>query len=257
MAKAVEKTIDVWKKKKWHKIVAPKLFNEMIIGETPALEPNTLIGRTIKANMMTLTGDMKKQNIDVTFEIEKVMGDTAYTVLKKFEINPAAVRRFIRRGKNRVDDSFICLTADNRKVRVKPFLVTFSKTTNSVIGALRKRAREFFARAVKSMSYDSLCREIVTYNLQKSMRDNLKRIYPLRVCDVRIMEIYEKEDARVLEVIAPPRPASVQEAAPIEKKEEIKEAEAAVEEMPEAPKEIAEEGEKPKKAKAKKEKKEG
>ncbi|PIN86184.1 hypothetical protein COV19_06210 [Candidatus Woesearchaeota archaeon CG10_big_fil_rev_8_21_14_0_10_44_13] len=258
MAKAVEKTIDIWKKKKWHKVLAPKLFNDMVIGETPSLEPNTLIGRTLKINMLTLTGDIKKQNIDITFEIEKVMGDTAYTRIKKFEINPAAVRRFIRRGKNRVDDSFICLTSDNKKVKVKPFLVTFSKTTNSVLCALRKRAREFFARAVKSTTYDNLCREIVTYNVQKAMRDNLKKIYPLRVCDVRVMEICEKEGVRVLEVIAPAVPPRAQEAPKAENIEAEKaeeKPETAQEMQEEAPKsEEAAEEEKPKK-KAKKDKK--
>lgn len=195
MAKAADKTIDVWKKKRWHKVLAPKLFNEMVIGETPALEPNMLVGRTLKINMMALTGDMKKQNIDVTFEIDRVMGETAYSHIKNFQINPSAVRRFVRRGKNRVDDSFVCVTSDNRKVRIKPFMVTLSKTTNSVLNELRKRAREYFVRTAKGMSYDDLCREIITYNLQKSLRQTVNKIYPVRICDVRVMEIY-KGDAK-------------------------------------------------------------
>lgn len=212
--KAVEKTIDIWKKKRWHKILAPKLFNEMVIGETPALEPNLLVGRTLKSNMMTLTGDIKKQNIDVTFEVERVMGDTAYTEIKSFEIGPSSIRRFVRRDKTRIDDSFICMTADNKKVRIKPFMVTLSKVPNSITTNIRRRTREYFARTVKGMTYDVLCREVVNYNLQKSLKGILNKIYPVRVCDLRVLEIVKGEiKGKPLEVAAAKPAETVVEAA--------------------------------------------
>lgn len=261
MAKAAEKTIDIWKKKRWHKIIAPKLFNEMIIGETPALEPNTLVGRTLRINMLTLTGDIKKQSIDITFEIEKVMGDTAYTRIRKFEMNPAAVRRFIRRGKNRVDDSFVCLTADNKKVRIKPFLVTFAKTSKSVLCVLRVKSRQFLARVIRGMTYEMLCREIAIYSLQKMMRDTIKKIYPLRVCEIRVMEIYEGE-ARVLEVapeavVQAPKEEKPQEAPKEKVKEASQSAETEKATEDDSAKEENSDEEKLKRSKPKKEKKEG
>lgn len=216
---AIEKTIDIWKKKKWHKVIAPKLFNEMMIGETPALEPNSVPGRTLRINMMTLTGDIKKQNFDVTFEIEKVMGDTAYSIIRKFEMNASSIRRLVRKAKNRVDDSFICATSDNKNVRIKPFLVTFAMTTNSVITKLRKKAKEFLLRSIRGMTYDTLCREIVSFNIQRTMRANLCKTYPLRVCDIRVMELQKGDFVLPPEianlVIAPEAPQQ----APQEKKE--------------------------------------
>lgn len=203
-AKTPEKTLDVWKRKKWHRVLAPKLFNEMVIGETPALEPNMLAGRTLKINMVTLTGDMKKQIFDVVFEIEKVMGDTAYTIIKRYEMSPAAVRRFVRRDRNRVDDSFICKTADNKNVRIKPFMVTFSKTTNSVLNSIRKKSSEFIARGVATMSYDDLCREVVNYSLQKALRDVISKVYPLRFCDIRVLELYKGEPKNIIKVATLP-----------------------------------------------------
>lgn len=222
-AKTPEKTLDVWKRKKWHRVLAPKLFNEMVIGETPALEPNMLVGRTLKINMVTLTGDMKKQMFDVVFEIEKVMGDTAYTIIKRYEMSPAAVRRFVRRDRNRVDDSFICKTADNKIVRIKPFMVTFSKTSNSVLNSIRKKSSEFIARGVATMSYDDLCREIVNYSLQKALREMISKVYPLRFCDIRVLELYKGESKNILKVAALPaesRGAAPQQASQEEGKEQ-------------------------------------
>ncbi|MFO8016122.1 MAG: hypothetical protein R6U32_03385 [Candidatus Woesearchaeota archaeon] len=188
-AKSADKTIDVWKKKRWHRILAPKLFNEMVLGETPALDPNTIVGRRVTTNMTTLTGEIKKQNISVTFEVNKVMGDTAYTGMKRMEMSPAALRRLVRRGKKRVDDSFLCKTSDGKRVWMKPFMITFSNTTNSVLTNLRKHAKAHIIRSVRGMAYETLCKELVSNNLQRNIKKPLSKIYPLRVFDIRVMEL--------------------------------------------------------------------
>ena len=49
-AKKRKKTVDKWKKKKWFKIIAPKQFNEVVLGETPAEKETQVINRVVEAS---------------------------------------------------------------------------------------------------------------------------------------------------------------------------------------------------------------
>ena len=192
MAKPKQKqksqVVDSWKKKKWHRILAPKIFNEQVIGETPSIEPDSIIGRTVNSNLMHLTRDMKKQNMNVVFEISRVMGDTAYTGVRRFELNPSSIKRFIRRGKERIDCSFVCTTADKKKARIKPLLVTINNVRGSVSTELRDKTRKYLIERIKNTKSDILVQEIMHNKLQKELRDSLKKIYPLKICDIRVLE---------------------------------------------------------------------
>ncbi len=49
MARSVRKRrmVDTWKTKKWYNVLAPKMFEEVKIGETIVSSPEDLIGRTL------------------------------------------------------------------------------------------------------------------------------------------------------------------------------------------------------------------
>ncbi len=189
MAKAKPKgqVVDTWKRKRWYRVLAPKIFNEQVVGETPSLDPAIVAGRTISSNLMHLTRDMKKQNMNVVFEIDRVMGETAYTSVKSFEINPSSIKRFVRRGKERIDCSFICTTADSKKARIKPLLITSGHVKGSAATALRKKTMEFLKNRIKNTKRDILVQEVMHNRLQKSLKDALKKIYPIKICEIRIL----------------------------------------------------------------------
>ena len=103
-----------WKKKKWFEIIAPPMFQSKIIGESFAEFPKELMGRTITANMMTLQGNIKKQNIEVTLQVEEVKNDTAITVIKDFHLQKSSLRKQIRKKMSKMDESFACKTKDGK-----------------------------------------------------------------------------------------------------------------------------------------------
>lgn len=214
VTKKAQKTVDIWKRKRWHRIISPKVFGEQIIGETPSLEPEMLLGRTIATSLTSLTRDMKRQGVYVTFEVDKVMGDTAYTHVKKYEMTASSIKRLVRRNRNRVDDSFLCTTADNVPVRVKPFLLTRNATKHSVGTILRRMTRDFLGRTVRKLSYDILIQDIVSGKLQKAWRDIVKNIYPLKACDIRVLtlELGGKKLEEVMTAIQAPPEQPPQEA---------------------------------------------
>jgi small subunit ribosomal protein S3Ae len=192
MAKPKQRTVDSWKKKKWHKILAPKIFNETVLGETPALEPNLLMGRTVKTSLMNLTRDMKKQNVDITFEVDQVKGDTAYAHVKTYQVNPAFIKRLVRRNKLRVDDSFTAITKDGIHLQIKPFILTRMGTRKSIGTALRKAARSYIARTLAKTTYDHFVQDLVSQRFQRTLKTSIKNIYNLRTCEIRVMNLLKK-----------------------------------------------------------------
>ncbi|RME77419.1 hypothetical protein D6774_04600 [Candidatus Woesearchaeota archaeon] len=204
MAKAKRKntkSTDKWKKKKWFKVLAPKLFKEQEIGETLSSDPELLNGRRVQVNMATLTGNMKAQNHKITFEVNKVQGGVCHTTVKRYEMIPSTIRRKVKRGKDRVDDSFVATTKDNVSVRIKPLMITEGHTSRAVKTLMRKRFIYDCRNALKEKSWDAVMLDILTGKLLKESKKNISKIYPLRALEMRVIERIEGEPLTDEEVV--------------------------------------------------------
>lgn len=215
-----EKTAIKVKKKKWFEIVAPKLFDERVIGETTVTEASRLIGKPVLLNLMALTNDPRKQNISIKFNVESVKDDKAFTRVTGYYLSSSSFRRMMRRATKRIDDSIIAETSDNVRVRIKPFLLTRKYVTGSISSNVRKLTRSFISKQVKKNTYEELVDAVVTNKFQRSLSAHLKRIYPLRVCEIKTLYI-EKERKRKVEK-KPKAEEKVQEIKSEPKKEEPK-----------------------------------
>src|SRR5262245_19272457 len=115
MAKKQDAQLKV-RKKKWVQIVAPKLFREVVIGEVPLYEAEQLKGRRMTVNMMTLTNNPKNQSISVKIIVSEIKEGKGHTELTGFETMPGSLKRIVRRGRTKIEDSFVVQTADKKLV---------------------------------------------------------------------------------------------------------------------------------------------
>ncbi len=178
-------SIPSWKKKRWFQLIAPKMFKNQTLGETLVAEPDKMMKKPIKVSMMSLTGDMKKQHINIKFEVCNISENKAYTKVVGYEFGPASIKRLVRRRRKRVDDSYICDTKDNIKVRIKPFFVTRAETNKSVMTSMRKLSKAFIEKFAAERKCDDLIYDIIDYRLQRELRKVLAKVYPLRTCEIR------------------------------------------------------------------------
>lgn len=189
-------------KKKFYPVIAPKIFNEQELGEIPLYDLRDAIGRTLKFNLMTLTNDPKKQHINISFQINNVDDQKAKTEVIGYTIIPSSIRRRIKRKKIRIDDSFVVKTKDNKLVRIKPFLITAGFARSSALKGLKYNLRSILTKDIAKIDYNDLVKELISYRLQKELREKLKKIYPLAVCEIRVMEIEkEKKEEEVEEKV--------------------------------------------------------
>lgn len=176
------------KKKRWFNVVAPQEFKSVSLGETPALEPDNLKGRTFKLNLMTITKDMKKQSFSVKFRTTEVKGNDVHTELIRYEMGNVHVKRVVKKGKDKVDDSFVVQTKDGVKVRLKPLLITRNKVQNSVKTTLRKSVRELLQEQFKQKDYSQVVTALIRYELQSKIKSEMKKVYPLAFVEFRVFE---------------------------------------------------------------------
>lgn len=210
------KTVDKWRKKRYFSILAPKLFQERELGKSLAYEPGALNGRLLTTNLMVLTGNIKRQEINMTFRVTAVKGDTGYTEVQKYEISPAAIKRKVRRHKDKLDESFQCVTKDNKIIRIKPMILTAVKTSWSVKSALRKAVIQFIINAVRRTDFETLVLDIINEKLQREISKSTKKIVPVRFVNIRVLKYIGEQTGAAPQEAPAEEPEQVAKEEPVE-----------------------------------------
>ena len=181
------------KKKQWYPILAPKQFENAVIGETLVNEPGAMLGKTLSHSLMNLTNDMKRQNISIHFKVVEVEDNKAKTSIIAYEIIPSSIKRFVRRNSEKMDNAFSCETADNVFLKVKHLIITRGDVKGSVAAKMRNNITMFLTKTIKKMTYDEIINDLITHKLQSLMRESLNKIYPLKVCEIRYLGIEARQ----------------------------------------------------------------
>lgn len=202
-------------KKKWLPIRATKFFDNEMLGECYVQGVDQLLGRTVSANLANLTGDIRQQSVTLKFIVRSLEGEAGIADITSYETASSAVRRVVRRGSDRLDDSFLCETSTGQKVRVKPLLITKTLTNSAVHRALRKMMVGSIARFVKGHTFESLISEAITSKLQTTIKAELKKVYPLKSVEILALQLVSQaqETAQAAETVAEPVAAVEQPAA--------------------------------------------
>ena len=176
----------------------------MVLGETLVYEPNAMMGKTLSHSLMNLTNDNKRQNVNIHFTVVEVEDSKAKTKITGYQIIPSSVKRFVRRNSEKMDMSFACETSDNVFLRVKPFVVTKADVKGSVAAKLRNNIVSFLVKTIKKMTFDEFFNDLISHKLQALMRENLNKIYPMKVCEIRYagIDIIRKPEEAKVEVNA-------------------------------------------------------
>ena len=172
------------RKKKFFEVKIP-LINKKV--QLYSYELGDLEDRNIKYD---LTRALKGKNILLTLKV-KVNNKEATASPKSLIVLPSYLKRMIRKGTNYVEDSF-STDCKNAQIRIKPFLITRRKVSRAVRKALREKAREELIKYVKNKNTEFIFEDILRNKLQKELSLKLKKIYPLSLCEIRVLKI-EKE----------------------------------------------------------------
>ncbi|SRR3989344_7120353 len=174
--------------KVWCEVLASKHFNSVPMGETPCFEPAKLVGRALTVSYATITNDMKRQHIKLNFLIDNVADNKAMTNLIGYSMSPSYLKRLIKRSADKIDESFTVTTKDNVVLRIKPSIYLRNKTKTSVLKALRNMLKDDLKKIALENEYDNLVSSVLNYELQKSVKSDLKKVHPIASVEVRFFK---------------------------------------------------------------------
>lgn len=177
-------TKDKWKSKTWYELVSPKEFGEIVVGETPASEPNDVIGRRVEVAGNELVSGPRLNQVKLMLEVEGVVGNVAKTKLAGYKLANGYIRSIVRRRRKRVD-LVKTLTIDDKKIRIKVITMTLGKSYRNQQKAIQGVMDEIITKNVEGKTLDELIKSILSREIQNEIRAVAKKIFPVAIVEIR------------------------------------------------------------------------
>jgi len=171
--------------KRWYTLQAPEQFDREELGETVAEEPDQVLGRTIETTLGDLRNDASENNTKLTFKVNEVASDTAYTEFIKHELTRDYMRSLVRRGSSKVEAFITVLTDDDYRVQIQPVALTTKSADASQEQAIRRTMIDIVEESARERSYEDLIDSIVEGRLSSAIYNEAKTIYPLRRVEIQ------------------------------------------------------------------------
>ncbi len=175
--------------KKWYSIIAPEMFKEKVIGETPVGDPKTLTGRRLDVHLINLIDDLSKYYIKFYFKVKEVKDDKAYTEFDGFECLRDYISRMMRYGIARTDTVQDLTTKDGKKLRVKSITITSKKIKKNVEISLKLFVEEKIKKNIEVSKLDEFLKKTINDTLKNSILKEGSKIYPIRSFEIRKVEV--------------------------------------------------------------------
>ncbi len=186
--RAQKKSKDKWKEKVWYSVLAPEYFGSKEIAVSLAATPQSMIGRNVEYSVSDLTGNLKKSNSKIVFQISSCSGTRCSTRFVGHSVSDDYIRRMVRRHKERIDIVESIYSADNIEVICKLVIVTDGKLTNTKKLEIRKCAENFLREKAKSLNYGDLVKYVIGDDIHGDLAEAARDIYPIRKIEIRKTE---------------------------------------------------------------------
>ncbi|MFC7080612.1 30S ribosomal protein S3ae [Halorussus caseinilyticus] len=171
--------------KRWYTIHAPQQFDRQELGGTPADEPDKVLGRNVETTLGELKGDASENNTKLTFKINDVGSDSAYTEFVKHELTRDYLRSLVRRGASKIEAYVTVLTTDDYRVQIQPVAFTTKDADASQEKAIRNTMVDIVEEAAEDRTFEDLIDSVVEGRLSSAIYGEAKTIYPLRRVEIQ------------------------------------------------------------------------
>ncbi|GAA0198359.1 30S ribosomal protein S3ae [Haladaptatus pallidirubidus] len=171
--------------KRWYTVLAPEQFDREELGTTPADEPDKVLGRTIETTLGELTNNASENNTKLTFKINDVGSDSAYTEFVRHELTRDYLRSLGRRGASKIEAYITVLTSDDYRLQIQPVAFTTKKADHSQEKAIRRTMIDLVRDAASDRTFKEVIDSIVEGRISSAIYGEAKTIYPLRRVEIQ------------------------------------------------------------------------
>ena len=181
MARRKGRIKDKWREKRWINVNAPDSFNNVPIAYVPITDDENASGRVIEVSLFDiLKGDPSQHQYKIYFQINKVDGENASTIFKRFEYSKEFLRSLVRRGSSKINFIIDIKTKDGYVFRVKIIALTHRPLNTSRQHALRVIARDVINNTVPEMTIDQFVQATCYSKINSDIMAAFKRVIRVR-----------------------------------------------------------------------------
>ena len=181
MARRKGRIKDKWREKRWINVNAPDSFNNVPIAYVPITDDENASGRVIEITLFDiLKGDPSQHQYKLYFQINKVDGENASTIFKRFEYSKEFLRSLVRRGSSKINFIIDIKTKDGYVFRVKIIALTHRPLNTSRKHALRIIARDVINNTVPEMTIDQFVQATCYSKINSDIMAAFKRVIKVR-----------------------------------------------------------------------------
>jgi len=192
------KVKDKWREKKWVTVYAPDSFNNIPIAYIPITGDEHAKGRVIEVTLFDiLKGDPSQYQYKIYFQIDKVDGEKATTIFKRYEYAKEFLRSLIRRGSTKISYITECKTKDGHIFRIKVIALTHKQLNASRMHALRLIARDVMNKTIPQMSIDQFVQATCYGKINSDIMAAAKKVIRIRHVGLEKVKLVRTAEAEI------------------------------------------------------------
>ena len=192
------KVKDKWREKKWITVYAPDSFNNIPIAYIPITDDEHAKGRVIEVTLFDiLKGDPSQYQYKIYFQIDKVEGEKATTIFKRYEYAKEFLRSLIRRGSTKISYITECKTKDGHIFRIKVIALTHKQLNASRMHALRLIARDVMNKTIPQMSIEQFVQATCYGKINSDIMAAAKKVIRIRHVGLEKVKLIRTAEAEI------------------------------------------------------------
>jgi len=198
VVRKTRKIKDKWKEKKWVSVTAPDSFNNIHIADIPITDEEKAKGRVIEVTLFDiLKGDPSQYQYKLYFQIDKVVGEKATTIFKRYEYAKEFLRSLVRRGSSKINFVIDTKTKDGYVFRIKVLALSHRELNSSRKHALRLIAKRIIEKSVPNMTIDEFVQASCYNKINSDIMAAAKKIIHLRHVGLEKVKLVRSADAEI------------------------------------------------------------
>lgn len=199
MARRKTRVKDKWREKRWITVLAPDSFNNVQLAYIPITDDENAVGRVVEVTLYDiLKGDQSQHQYKIFFQINKIQGDSATTIFKKYEYAKEFLRSVVRRGSSKINFIVDAKTKDGFIFRLKLIILTHRQLNTSRKHALRLIARDIIDKTISQMTIEQFVQATCYGKINSDIMAATKKLIRVRHVGfekVKLIRTAEKEIA--------------------------------------------------------------
>ena len=198
MARRTIKVKDKWREKRWVNVYAPDSFNNVPIAYIPITDDENAKGRVIEVTLFDiLKGDPSQHQYKMYFQINKVEGEKATTIFKRYEYAKEFLRSLIRRGSSRITFMLEAKTKDGYIFRIKVIALTHRKLNTSRKHAFRLIAKDVMEKTIPQMTIDQFVQATCYGKINSDIMAATKKVIRMRHVGLEKVKLVRTAEAEI------------------------------------------------------------